>query len=109
MTSHIAGVSVGLEAGARTQKVDPKLVDGARQFEAMMLGEMLKPLQFGASPDDGGESQGGAGESIRGFGTEAMAKAIATRGGFGVARDIVRQVTAEHEAAELKKRGTKVL
>ena len=91
-------------------KADPKLVDGARQFEAMMLEQMLKPLSFGGSPDDpGGESEGGAAGTIRGFGTEAVAKAVAMGGGFGLARQIVRQVTAEHESARQRTGGTKVL
>ena len=112
MTEYVAGLGQVATAGPATlstSKADPKLVDGARQFEAMLLQEMLKPLDFGSSPDNGGENQGGAGESLRGFGTEAMAKAIATRGGFGVAREIIRQVTAEHQASEQKKGGTKVL
>lgn len=112
MTESIAGLGVLAFAGpdaSSVSKADPKLVDGARQFEAMMLQEMLKALDFGSSPEDGGEKQSGASESLRGFGTEAMAKAIATQGGFGVAREIIRQVTAEHEAAEQKRGGTKVL
>ena len=64
----------------------------------MLLQEMLKPLQFGAGPDEGGEeSAGGAADTVRGFGTEAIAKAIASGGGFGIARQIVRQVGAEEE------------
>ena len=94
---------------AATGEADPKLVDGARQFEAMMLEQMLKPLSFGGSPDDpGGESEGGAAGTIRGFGTEAVAKAVAIGGGFGLARQIVRQVTAEHESAQQRTGGTKV-
>lgn len=90
-----------LAQGGETQGADKrqlaKLVDGARQFEAMMLEQLLKPLNFGESPDAGGEeSSGGAGGTIRGFGTEAIAKAIAGKGGFGMAEQIIRQVTSEH-------------
>ena len=92
-----------------TAKPDQKLVDGARSFEAMMLGEMLKPLNFGGSPDDGADADAGAAGTIRSLGTEAVAKAISTAGGFGLARQIIRQVDAEHEVAETKKEGTKVL
>lgn len=111
MTDYVQGLGDARLTGMATDshKPDPKLVDGARQFEAMMLQKLLKPLQFGASPDNGEESAGGAGETVRSFGTEAIAKAIATRGGFGVAREIVRQVTAERDAGEQKKGGTKVL
>ena len=73
-----------------------KLKDAAQQFEAMLLGELLKPLQFGGAPGADEES-GGANDTIRGFGTEAVAKAIAAGGGFGLGKQIVRQVTAERE------------
>ncbi len=74
-----------------------KLEDGARQFEAMMLQEMLKPLHFGGSPDEA-DSEGGEAETIRGLGTEAVAKAIAKAGGFGLARQIIRQVGQEDQS-----------
>ncbi len=92
-------------------KPDPKLVDGARQFEAMMLGEMLKGMSFGGSPDADGsdDAQTGASGTIRSFGTEAVAKALASTGSFGLAQQIVRQVQVEHEAVDQKRGGTKVL
>jgi Rod binding domain-containing protein len=74
-----------------------KLTDGAQSFEAMMLGQMLKPLRFGGSPgasDDDGNTDAGA-DTTRGMGTEALARAIASGGGFGIARQIIRQVTSE--------------
>lgn len=74
---------------------DSKLATAAHEFEGMMLQEMLKGLNFGDSPDAASESSGGATESIRTFGTEAMAKAIAAHGGFGLANQIIQQVTRE--------------
>ena len=86
-----------------------KLVEGAQSFEAMMLGEMLKPLQFGAGVQDGGEpSAGGATDTLRGMGTDALAKALASRGGLGVARKIVDEVTAEQQGRDKAKGVTKV-
>ena len=98
--------------GRASVAIDPetaKLKDGARQFEAMMLGEMLKPLHFGGAADADGE--GGddkAGGTIESFGTEALTKAIASGGGFGIARQILRQVTAERDARQAGGGGTKV-
>ena len=90
-------------------KVDPKLADGARQFEAMMLEQMLKPMHFGTSPDEAGEADAkGSNDTLSGFGTEAVAKALASGKGFGLARQIVRQVTAEHKARTSGTGGTKV-
>ncbi len=91
-------------------KVDPRLVDGARQFEAMMLEQMLKPMHFGSSPDAAGdEDSHGSNDTLSGFGTEAVARALASGKGFGLARQIVRQVTAEHHAEASLAGGTKVL
>ena len=101
-------IEAGLGTASAQQQQAAKLSDGAHQFEAMMLEQMLKPLHFGESPDAAGEeSSGGASETLRGFGTEAIAKAMASTGGFGLARQIVRQVTAQQHAAEENK-GAKV-
>ncbi len=100
----LAGIDVrsilGSDAEAMAKVRLTKLTDGAHQFEAMMLEEMLKPLKFGESPDAAGEADrgGGAGSTIQGYGTEALAKAISDGGGFGLARQIVQQVAAEDRA-----------
>ena len=89
-----------------------KLTDAAQQFEAMMLQQMLKPLQFGGSPEDGGDdpdNAGGASDTIRSMGTEALSKSIAQAGGFGVAKKIVSQIEAQRDTmSETKLRSTKV-
>lgn len=76
-----------------------KLVDASEKFEAMMLSQMLKPLQFGASPDAGDEeSSGGAADTVRGMATEALGKALSQHGGMGIARSVLQQVMAEENA-----------
>ena len=75
-----------------------KLVDAAQQFEATMLQELLKPMQHGQSSwGDEEKSEDSASDTISGFGTEAIAKAISKSGGFGIARRVVEQVTQEHQ------------
>lgn len=95
--------------GADTQK-QAKLVDAAQQFEAMLMQEMLKPMKAGQD-GWGGEDKNddAAADTISGFGTEAVAKAIAKGGGLGIARQVVRQVTLEHQRnSDTKTAGTKV-
>jgi flagellar protein FlgJ len=94
-----------VHAGAVASNPQPnaKLVDGARQFEAMMLQEMLKPLKFGSTDENDGEESGGASDSIRGLGVEAVSKAIANTGGFGLAKQIIQQVTAEQKSQHPEK------
>ena len=81
-----------------------KLVDAARQFEATMLQELLKPMQHGQSSwGDEEKSEDSASDTISGFGTEAVAEAISKGGGFGIARRVVEQFTQEHQVRQKKK------
>ncbi len=92
-----SGNDVGAGAdGRRTAK----LASGAHEFEAMMLQQMMKGLKFGQAPGDGadGEEGSGANGTLQSYGTEALAKAISGQGGFGIARKIIEQVTAEDAA-----------
>jgi Rod binding domain-containing protein len=78
--------------GAKTAK----LSKAAEEFEAVMLNELLKPLHFGAGVDQGEEEPSGdAAETVRGLGTDALGKALAAQGGFGIARKVVKEVTRE--------------
>jgi flagellar protein FlgJ len=110
---------VAVAAPAAETAWKAKLTEGAHQFEAMMLEQMMKPLQFGGGPGsdpDSGESSTGldgekpdaASDVVRSFGTEALAKAIANGGGLGLAQQIIRQVTAEHDSNATKVSLTKV-
>src|ERR1700745_4324373 len=75
-----------------------KLIDAAQQFEATMLQQLLKPLEYGHSSWGGEQkSDDTASDTISSFGTEAIAKAISNGGGFGIAKQIVSKVTLEHQ------------
>jgi flagellar protein FlgJ len=81
-------------AGPERQKV-AKLAAGAHEFEGMMLQQMLKGLKFGGAPGDGEDEAGGAAGTMQSYGTEALAKSIASGGGFGIAKRIIEQVGAQ--------------
>jgi Rod binding domain-containing protein len=84
---------------------EAKLSKAAEEFESMMLNELLKPLHFGAGVDEGQEeSADGAADTMRGLGTDALGKALAAQGGFGIARKVVKEVTG---AANHTKVGSK--
>jgi Rod binding domain-containing protein len=100
----IAPIPATNASSSETQRI-AKLKDGAHQFEAMMLQQMLRTVKFGTAPGDGeDESEGNA---LQGYGTEALAKSIAAAGGFGIANQIIRQVTAEDRSKGIGK-GSKV-
>jgi flagellar protein FlgJ len=73
-----------------------KLVDAAQQFEGMLLQEMLKGMQTSKDGEDGDDSTDGSNDTLRSFGTEAVAHAIAKGGGVGIARQVVAKVDLEH-------------
>jgi Rod binding domain-containing protein len=82
-----------MDVAAEKQRL-AKLTDGAHQFEAMMLQQMMKGMKFGSAPGDGDDSES-EGSALQSYGTEMLAKSMADAGGFGLARQIIRQVTAE--------------
>jgi len=91
-----AGATSGA-AGAGGAVQDPRLKPAAHEFEACLMKEFLAPLQEDTLAGDDGDGAGGAeGDSSAGsngalmsFGSEALAKAISERGGFGIATKIV--------------------
>jgi Rod binding domain-containing protein len=118
--------AVTTQAAAAMEAVkQARLAKAAQQFEAMLLQEMLKPMRSGEDSwgGDGGGLDGSGNpdsssnpmdftdtmDTISGFGTEAVAAAIAKDGGFGIARQVIQQVTLEHQRdMEKKSRSTKV-
>jgi Rod binding domain-containing protein len=75
-----------------------KLVDAAQQFEATMLQELLKPMQHGQDSWEGDEkSDDTSFDTMSSFGSETMAKAISKGGGFGIARQVVSQITSKRQ------------
>lgn len=82
--------------GAEKQQ-NAKLADAAQQFEAMMMQEMLKPMRSGQDSWDEEKRDDSASDTISSFGTEALAKSISKAGGLGIAKQVIRQVTQEHE------------
>lgn len=96
-------------AAQATQTIDntnhTRLADAAQQFEGMLLQEMLKPMRTGdrdgAWSSEEQSSDSGA-DTINSFGVEAVATAIAKGGGLGIARQVMQQVTAEHDKLQPK-------
>jgi Rod binding domain-containing protein len=71
----------------------------AQDFEAMTLGEMLKPM-FDTVDTSKGKFGGGDGEATwRPMLTQAMAKQMAAHGGVGIAVPVFQQMLRMQEAA----------
>ncbi len=87
-----------------------KLTQAAQQFEAVMLGELMKPLGKSSAIGVEDEEQGSSGP-LQSFGMEAVAGALAKSGALGFAKQIVASME-KHDAkknAGKSEDGTKVL
>jgi Rod binding domain-containing protein len=75
-----------------------KLVKSAREFEAILLQSWLEKMNqsfVGSS-----ESQDAAHDTVSSLGTQAIATALAARGGVGIARMLLRQLQTAGTAGE---------
>jgi flagellar protein FlgJ len=90
----VAGLAGSGQAGtAAVTAADARLKPAAHEFEACLMKEFLEPLQkdpLFSEDGDGGEGEG-SGNALMSFGSEALARAISERGGFGIATKIVEQ------------------
>lgn len=79
-----AATPAGLSAGARTPDDPAKVKDAAKQFEALLIGQMMKSMRdseggwLGTGGDD-------SSSSAMEYGQEIFAQAMAQNGGLGLA------------------------
>ena len=88
----VAGVA-GMNAaqGTAGAGMDPRLKPAAHEFEASLMKELLEPLQHDPLFESGAgdESADGSDNALMSYGSEALARAISDRGGFGIADRIL--------------------
>jgi len=81
---------------ATTDTPQPRLVRAAHEFEAQMMQELMKPLTRGSSltgeDEDSGDSSGSSG-ALGEFATEALGRALSERGGFGIAKSVLKDLS----------------
>ncbi len=100
---------------AQTQAMaggSPRLRKAAQEFEANFLQELLKPLKedplfsgsdgLGGGGNGDGEMSGSLG-TVDSLGTEALANALASAGGLGIAKHILAQMAPVEAANEAKR------
>lgn len=85
----IAGLTPAIAGAAHSNTNCSKLAHAAGQFEALLLGEMLK-----SAASDGwmGGSEDQSGSSLSEMAQEQFAQALADSGGLGIARMITAEV-----------------
>lgn len=92
--------------GVRGSAIDPRLKPAAHEFEASLMQEFLKPLQhdelFSSGSDGSSSEDSGSDSALMSFGSQAMAKAISERGGFGIATQILKHFEQNNKPDESK-------
>lgn len=85
--------------GLRTRVPDSpaKIRDAAQQFEALLLGQLLKGMRGG---DSGLGDAGASTDALFECAEQEFAKALAARGGLGLARMIAAGLTPQAPAAQ---------
>jgi len=81
-------------AGQTAAAPSPRLVRAAHEFEGQMMQELLKPMMDGdalTAGDDGSDS--GSGGALGEFASEALGQALSAGGGFGIANQIVKELS----------------
>jgi len=86
-----------VSSGIRHPVVAPasKLTRAAREFEALLLNDLLGPVEKSFSSIPGQETAAGSG-SYQYFATQALASSLAASGGLGIADRIVRNLLKVH-------------
>jgi Rod binding domain-containing protein len=86
----VHGIGAAAEAGP-----SPKLVQAAREFEAQLMKELLRPMTASGNSEDevGDDTDAGSNGALGEFAAEAMGKALSAEGGFGIANQIVRELS----------------
>ena len=89
-----AMASAGASPVAAASVPQPRLVRAAHEFEAQMMNELLKPMTSGNGLDgEDSDSASGSSGALGEFATEALGRALSDQGGFGIATNIVRELT----------------
>ena len=77
----------------RAQDDPAKIRDAAQQFEALLIGQILKDISASAGNGGLGDPDAASGSMLE-MANESFARAIAARGGLGLAEMVVRDLAA---------------
>jgi Rod binding domain-containing protein len=86
---------------AEANRVQPRMVQAAREFEAQMMKELLRPMTAD-SPTGGEDDADGSGSAgaLGQFASEALGRALSAQGGFGIAEHILHALSHSGTSSE---------
>ena len=93
------GEAFARELEERPAQEPSKIADAARQFEALILGQILKSMH----PEGGELDQDQSNSTMMQLGMEQFAQALAAHGGLGLARMLTSQLEERASQAPSKR------
>ncbi|MGH9558713.1 MAG: rod-binding protein [Bryobacteraceae bacterium] len=94
MTTPIAPAAAMLDTLPQAKPANAE--DAAKQFEALLVGQMLRSMRE-ASADDNGDSDS-TGETMMDVADQQFSKLLASNGGMGLAKMIVKGLNQQQDA-----------
>jgi Rod binding domain-containing protein len=102
------------QPGTAQTAPNPKLVRAAHEFEGQMMKELLQPMAdsdaLGGEDDDGSGlglgSGSGSGGALSDFASETLGQALSQRGGFGIADQIIHELSRPELSRNGNQKGT---
>lgn len=91
-------MKIEIEIGAESEAKDIKaarIERAAKQFEGILLNQLLAPLVERDKSLGQNEEEDGAANQVRQVAVQALSNAISNGGGIGVARMLVRQLQGQ--------------
>jgi Rod binding domain-containing protein len=108
-TLQLAAIGGAIKPAQAENAPSPRLVRAAHEFEGQMMQQLLKPMTDGdgLSGADGDEDSGaGSGGALREFASEALGQSLSQRGGLGIAKQIIQELSHtgnKHEGGKVPK------
>lgn len=88
----MSGVGLVGMHGQSASVPETRLLQGAHEFEAQLMKELLRPMATGSSIG-ADESDAHSGDILGDFATEALGRALSARGGLGIATGVIRSLS----------------
>lgn len=80
----------------KVKQADPaKVKETAQQFEALLIGQMMKSARESSAGGWGGESADKAGDSMRDMAEQQLSQLLAAGGGLGLAKLVVQGISVK--------------
>ncbi|MCX6623943.1 MAG: rod-binding protein [Acidobacteria bacterium] len=102
------GAAQRIADGAPARRTDSpeKIKDAAVQFEALLIGQLMKSMRESSSGGWMGESGDASSASMLELADEQFSRAIAARGGLGIARMVAQGLEPHATPAALSVKGS---